>query len=140
MKTVVLFFSLVLSGLFVNAQGEEETVTVTVTIENVLNNEGSLLVSLHNEDTFMKGSGVIDLAEKAKKGQVTLTFENVKPGTYAVMAMHDVNDNKRMDFEDNGMPKESYGMSGNDMTMGPPTFDAAKFEVTDEDLEVNIRF
>lgn len=139
MKTVVLFFILVLSSLFVTSQ-EEETVTVTVTIENVLNDEGSLLVSLHNEDTFMKGGGIIDLTEKAKKGQVILKFENVKPGSYAIMAMHDTNDNKRMDFEDNGMPKESYGMSGNDMTMGPPTFEAAKFEVSNEDLEFNIRF
>lgn len=139
MKTVVLFFSMLLSGLFVGAQ-ENDTVTVTVTIENVLNDEGTLLLSLHTEDTFMKGGGIIDLAEKAKKGSVTLRFENVTPGTYAVMAMHDVNDNKRMDFEGNGMPKESYGMSGNDMTMGPPTFDAAKFEVGNEDLEFKIRF
>ena len=88
----------------------------------------------------MKGGGIIDLAEKAKKGHVTLKFENVKPGTYAVMAMHDTNDNKRMDFEENGMPKESYGMSGNDMTMGPPSFDLAKFEVSDKDVSFNIRF
>jgi len=137
MKTLVLFFSVLLSSFFVSAQ---ETVTVTVVIENVLNDEGSLLVSLHSEDTFMKGGGLIDLSEKAKEGQVTLEFENVEPGTYAIMAMHDTNDNKRMDFEDNGMPKESYGMSGNDLTMGPPTFDAAKFEVTNEDLEFKIRF
>jgi len=45
-----------------------------------------------------------------------------------------------MDFEANGMPKESYGMSGNAMTMGPPTFNDAKFEVSNENLEFNIRF
>ena len=129
MKTVLLFFSILLSGFYVNAQ-EGNSITVTVTIENVLSDEGTLLVSLHTKDTFMKGPGIIDLAEKARKGAVTLTLEDVKPGTYAVMAMHDANDNKRMDYQDNGMPKESYGMSGNDMTMGPPTFDSAKFEVT----------
>ena len=139
MKTVVLCFSLLFSSLFINAQ-EDKSVTVTVTIENVLSDEGTLLVSLHTTDTFMKGGGIIDLAEKAKKGPVTLTFKNVKPGTYAIMAMHDTNDNKRMDYQDNGMPKESYGMSGNDMTMGPPSFDSAKFEVADQNLELNIRF
>jgi len=139
MKTVVLCFSLLFSSLFINAQ-EDKSVTVTVTIENVLSDEGTLLISLHTTDTFMKGAGIIDLAEKAKKGPVTLTFENVKPGTYAIMAMHDTNDNKRMDYQDNGMPKESYGMSGNDMTMGPPSFDSAKFEVADQNLELNIRF
>ena len=139
MKTVLLFFSILLSGFYVNAQ-EGNSITVTVTIENVLSDEGTLLVSLHTKDTFMKGPGIIDLAEKARKGAVTLTLEDVKPGTYAVMAMHDANDNKRMDYQDNGMPKESYGMSGNDMTMGPPTFDSAKFEVTDQNLEFTIRF
>ncbi len=139
MKTVVLFFSLLLSISFIHAQ-EEKGVTVTVTIENVLNDEGTVLASLHTSDTFMRGGGIVDLAEKAKKGPITLTFENVVPGTYAVMAMHDANDNKRMDYESNGMPKESYGMSGNDMAMGPPNFDMAKFEVNGEDLNLNIRF
>ena len=139
MKTVVLFFSLILSISFIHAQ-EEKGVTVTVTIENVLNDEGTVLASLHTSDTFMRGGGIVDLAEKAKKGPITLTFENVVPGTYAVMAMHDANDNKRMDYESNGMPKESYGMSGNDMAMGPPNFDMAKFEVNGEDLNLNIRF
>lgn len=139
MKTIALFLGLAFMSLTAVAQ-EEETVNVTVTIENVLNDQGSVLVSLHTEETFMKGGGIIDLAEKAEKGPVTLTFENVKPGTYAVMAMHDANDNQRMDYESNGMPKESYGMSGNDMTMGPPSFDVAKFEVSNEDVSFNIRF
>ena len=139
MKTVVLFFSLLLSISLIHAQ-EEKGVTVTVTIENVLNDEGTVLASLHTSDTFMRGGGIVDLAEMAKKGPITLTFENVIPGTYAVMAMHDANDNKRMDYESNGMPKESYGMSGNDMAMGPPNFDMAKFEVNGEDLNLNIRF
>ncbi|MEM1257656.1 MAG: DUF2141 domain-containing protein [Bacteroidota bacterium] len=138
MKRIVLFLGLAL--ISIKAVAQEETVTITVTIENVLNDEGTVLVSLHTSDTFMKGGGIIDLAEKAKKGQVTLSFENVQPGTYAIMAMHDANNNKRMDYESNGMPKESYGMSRNDMAMGPPTFDAAKFVVTNEDVSFNIRF
>ena len=56
------------------------------------------------------------------------------------MALHDENDNNAMDFEDNGMPKESYGMSNNPMSYGPPQFATAKFEVASEDLEMNIRF
>ena len=45
-----------------------------------------------------------------------------------------------MDYQEGGMPKESYGMSGNDMSFGPPNFEMAKFEVNGEDLEFNIRF
>ncbi len=88
----------------------------------------------------MKGAGLTNLNVPAVKGEVTLTFENVTPGEYAIMVMHDANDNKRMDMEPNGMPKESYGMTGNAMPMGPPSFADAKFEVTDKDLDFRIRF
>jgi len=76
----------------------------------------------------------------ATTGEVTITFENVTPGTFAIMVMHDANDNQRMDMEANGMPKESYGTSGEMNLFGPPNFDSAKFEVTDEDQEIRIRF
>ena len=56
------------------------------------------------------------------------------------MVLHDENGNKRMDFESNGLPKESYGSSGNDMSMGPPSFEGSKFEITDTDKEITIRF
>ena len=72
MKTIALFLGLVC--LSFNAVGQEKTVTVTVTIENVLNDEGTVLASLHTEDTFMKGGGLIDLNEKAKKGPITLAI------------------------------------------------------------------
>ncbi|MGB5190228.1 DUF2141 domain-containing protein [Robiginitalea sp.] len=38
------------------------------------------------------------------------------------------------------MPTEPYGMSGNDMSMGPPSFDAISFEVGTGDQEIAIRF
>ena len=76
----------------------------------------------------------------AAEGEMTFTFENVAPGTYAISILHDENNNMRMDFQDNGMPKENFGMSGDEMLMGPPTFDGAKFEVASEDMEFKIRF
>ncbi len=138
MKKLALTLGILLIAF--TAKAQSETVTVKVTIENVLNDNGSVLASLHNTDTFMKGAGVIDLKEIAKKGAITLSFENVEPGTYAIIVLHDENNNQRMDFEANGMPKENYGMSNNVMVMGPPTFADAKFEVANEDMELTIRF
>ena len=88
----------------------------------------------------MKGPGILNAEHSAKAGEITMTFENVKPDTYAIMVIHDSNDNKRMDREANGMAKEHYGMTGDSMIMEPPNFDAAKFEVTSEDLAFSIRF
>ena len=119
---------------------QKKGVDITVTIENVTSDEGKVLISLHTADTFMKGEGIDSQESTIKDGKVSFTFKNVAPGSYALMALHDANDNKQMDFEANGMPKESYGMSGNDMSFGPPTFDGAKFEVKGEDLSFDIRF
>lgn len=139
MRTVVLSLVIVLTTIFSSAQ-EVDGVTITVTIDNVTSDEGKVIASVHTSETFMKGAGILNTESAINDGKVTLTFENVAPGTYAIMAMHDANNNKQMDYEPNGMPKESYGMSGNDMTMGPPSFDMAKFEVSDENVEFSIRF
>lgn len=136
MKTIALLISMTLTTLFGYSQ---DTHTLIVTVDNVLNNNGHVLVGLHTEDTFMKAKAIQNAKAEIKDGKISVTFENVKPGNYAVMVLHDENDNERMDMELNGMPKESYGMSNNPMLYGPPTFADAKFELK-EDTKMNIRF
>ena len=139
MKKFALILGIVFTSLVATAQ-DATGATVTVTVENVLSDGGTILAGLHTAETFMKGQGVANAMAPATQGEVTLAFENVQPGTFAIMVMHDKNDNKRMDMEANGMPKESYGMTGPMESYGPPTFETAKFEVADEDLEFRIRF
>ncbi len=138
MKKLAVVLILVLITFTTKAQ-ETKGATITVVIENVGNDEGSVLGSLHTADTFMKGPGVVNASAPATAGEVTLTFTDVAPGTFAIMVMHDANDNKQMDFEASGMPKESYGTSGEMNLYGPPSFNSAQFEVTVEDQEIRIR-
>ena len=139
MKKLGLIISALCIGFTAIAQGKKG-VTIKVTIENVLSDGGTILASLHTADTFMKGNGILDAAAPAKAGEVTISFENVAAGTFAVMVMHDANDNKQMDMEANGMPKENYGTSGEMEAFGPPSFESSKFEVSDENQEIRIRF
>ncbi len=139
MKKFALLLGLALIGFTSTAQ-DASGATVTVTIENVLSDGGTILAGLHTTDTFMKGVGVSNAMAPAVKGEVTLTFENVEPGTYAIMVMHDANDNKQMDMDSNGIPQESYATSGEMNMYGPPSFENSKFELTDEDQEFKIRF
>lgn len=138
MKALTLIIALVLSVTFSNAQENKNGKSITVIIENIKNNNGTIMLSLHNETTFMKGQGIQTVESKIVDGKVKVTFNNVEAGTYAIMALHDENENKRMDFEDTGMPKESYGVSNNAMSFGPPTYSKAKFEISTEDLEMKI--
>ena len=139
MKRLALVFGFAFIAFTTTAQ-DTDGASVTLVIENVLSDGGTIIGGLHTADTFMKGEGVINDMAPAKAGEVTLTFENIEPGTYAIMVMHDANDNKRMDMDTNGRPTESYGTSGEMNLFGPPSFDMAKFEVTDEDQEISIRF
>lgn len=139
MKKLILTFAVALTTLFGFSQ-EAEGVNITVTIDNVTSDKGKVLMSLHTSETFMKGKGIMDAETEIKDGKVTITFENVLPGEYAILAMHDANDNKRMDFQENGMPTESFGISNNVMAMGPPQYDDAKFKVENKNLEIKIRF
>jgi uncharacterized protein (DUF2141 family) len=123
---------------FVTAQ-ENKGVTVSVVLENVLSDEGEILAALHTSETFMKGMGIDGYETQAKKGELSFSFTDVQPGVYAISIMQDMNSNQRMDFEANGMPQEPYAMTGI-MSMGPPSFQDASFEVDTEDLEIRIRF
>ena len=140
MKTILSIIVLVLSVSFSNAQETKKGQSITVTINKISNNNGSILLSLHTKDTFMKGKGIQTIKSNIVDGKITATFTHVEPGTYAILALHDANDNNTMDYEANGMPKESYGASNNSMSFGPPEFDTAKFDVKHEDIDMTIIF
>ncbi|MCB4798903.1 DUF2141 domain-containing protein [Neotamlana laminarinivorans] len=141
MKTLTSIILLTLSTFFGNAQeSEEKGQSITVTIENITNNNGHVLLTLHNETTFMKAAPLKSEKSEIKEGKVIITFKNILPGTYAIIGTHDQNDNNRMDFYDTGMPKESYGVSNNPVMYGPPEFAQAKFMVTNKNLDLNITF
>ena len=139
MKKLGLLLSALCIG-FTSLAQETTGATVTVVIENVLFDGGTILAGLHTSESFMKSDGIANASAPGKIGEAILTFENVAPGTYAIMIMHDANDNKRMDREANGMPTESYGMTGEMNPYGPPVFEDAKFEMGGEDQEFRIRF
>ena len=137
-KNLILTFALVLTSLISFSQ--DSGITITVTVDNVKNDTGKVIMSLHTNETFMKGKGVMSAQTEIKDGKVSVTFENVESGEYAIMVLHDENGNQRMDYRENGMPLESYGTSNNVMAFGPPQYDDAKFIVKKEDLELSIRF
>ena len=144
MKTFYLTVLALAQFLFAVAQEEtkevsqEEGITISVKIDNVKNNTGTVYFSLHTKDTFMRSDGVQKVQSKIKDNKVNVTFTNVPKGTYAITCVHDENNNGRMDFDEGGMPKEDYGMSNNPMSYGPPEFGPSKFMVKDSDLNLKI--
>ena len=143
MKTVIFSIALSLTSLFLTAQSETETsiategTTITITVP-VQGTEGTILVGLYKESNFMQNPTLSAIGE-IKDGKSIVTLNNVAPGEYGITLLHDKNDNKRMDFDANGMPLERFGVSNNNMSYGPPQWSDAKFEVANTPIEMEIR-
>lgn len=140
MKTLVLFLALTVLNFVSNVQAQDkEGISITITVPNVASAEGTVLFGLYNEVTFMKAPPIQTAKSEIVDGVAKVTFTNITAGEYGITCVHDANNNQRMDFEANGMPKESYGVSNNNMSFGPPMWNDAKFEVGAENLEMEIR-
>jgi len=137
MKTLTTIIALLVTTLLF-AQ-EDTGVTITVVFDNLLSDKGNVSAVLYDEATFMKAAPLDSVEGKPENKTLTLVLEDVAPGEYGIITLHDYNENGRMDFEANGMPKEPYGTSNNVLAMGPPNFTDAKFTVGVEDIILHIK-
>jgi uncharacterized protein (DUF2141 family) len=112
---------------------------VTVTVDGIRSTDGVIMVGLFDSPStfpqqFLKGQST-----EADIPSVTVVFENVTPGRYALSAFHDRNSNGKLDTGAFGIPKEPFGFSRDARAvMGPPTFDDTAFDVPAEGLSLVI--
>ncbi|SOD96607.1 DUF2141 domain-containing protein [Spirosoma fluviale] len=103
------------------------TYKLTAVISGIEKRAGKLYVGLaNNAETFNGESAATATVDVSASGDVTVNFDGLKPGRYAVRVYQDLNDNKKMDFSGQ-MPAEPFGFSNVTMLMGPPTFDQCAF-------------
>ncbi len=104
---------------------------LTVTVESIAQTQGTIVLGLFDEASY-NGDGAVDGANlKVEGNDVTVTFEGLEPGEYAVKLYHDINDDGEMNTNPFGMPTEPFAFS-NDAKgrFGPAKWDAAKFSVS----------
>ena len=121
--------------------------SVTVTVTNLRNDHGVVLACMTASDkSFPKCRGVAGTKAArvaAHEGNLSLTFEDVKPGRYAIALLHDENGNGKADRALGMMPKEGFGFSRDaPVRMGPPNFSDAVFEMgkTDRTMTIRMRY
>ncbi|NQY96726.1 MAG: DUF2141 domain-containing protein [Henriciella sp.] len=103
---------------------------LTVNVEGIAQVQGSIMLGLFDEASY-NGDGAVNGANLAVEGEsLTVTFEGLEPGEYAVRLYHDLNDDGEMNTNPFGIPTEPYAFS-NDAKgrFGPAKWDAAKFTV-----------
>jgi uncharacterized protein (DUF2141 family) len=132
-------FTFLLSGIY----PQEKTGTITIELDRIENQKGSIQVSLYNHE-----DGFPDDYKKAffyKTYPITqdlkkIVLENIPFGSYAMAVLHDENDNFELDTNILGIPKEGYGFSNNVKGMfGPPSFNKAKFDMNEIESYLLIR-
>jgi uncharacterized protein (DUF2141 family) len=117
---------------------EVATHTLTVRFTNLIDRTGTLYVGLANSEASFNGESFrkTQLAVPAS-GPIEVQFAGLPAGTYAVRVYQDLNTNGKLDYEGR-MPAEPFGFSTIKMLMGPPSFEAAAFELT-QTLTVEVR-
>lgn len=113
---------------------------LTVIVENVKSAKGAVRVGLFTKaEGFPKAPARGQIAE-ATAGSVSFMFKDLQPGNYALSALHDVNDNQKLDTNFVGMPTEPYGFSRDARGIfGPPSFTEASIAVDGKDQRIIVQ-
>jgi uncharacterized protein (DUF2141 family) len=114
---------------------------LTVTITDIREAKGTLMVALVNSDAAWKNEAKPVAVRKldASQGEVKVEFKDLEPGAYAVQVMHDENGNGQVDTNFLGIPTEGYGFSNNPNVMRKAHYDEARFDVGAEAARITIR-
>jgi uncharacterized protein (DUF2141 family) len=130
MKKKIIILAAAVAAFSVSAMGQGG---LEVTVKNIRQPKGNIRVGLFDkEDLFLKDA-VVGKIVKASADEVTVVFENLKPGAYALSVIHDENENGELDSNMMGMPKEGFAFGNNAMGMfGPPSFEKAKLNIEDK--------
>ena len=96
------------------------TAAISVIVENVETSNGTVNIGLCDKG-LSRETCPYDKQVQASAGFVETTFDSIPPGSYAVVAYHDVNGNGQFDRV-LGIPREPYALSGQAAQKMVPTF------------------
>lgn len=106
--------------------------TIEIHVSGVDAGKGKISVAVCDAAHFLKQC-VYSASVPAKTSEQSIPITGVPPGTYAVMAYQDENENGELDRYFFGPPKENYGFSRDARgKFGPPSFDDAAIQVKDD--------
>lgn len=132
LKAALTLGTLVFAGL-------SSAATLTLNLNNLEVNKGEVRIAVFNsKETFTKKASHV-MAAAALKETVSVTFENIPVGEYAVMLFQDTNGNEELDTNLLGIPNEPWGASLNGTRIfGAPKWADVKFDVPSDGAIISI--
>jgi len=111
-----------------------------VEVKGLTEIKGDLLVAVFNQKGQWLKQASVNRKLGVTQSVLSVQFDNLPEGEYAVSVFHDLNSNGKLDSNAVGMPTEPYGFSNNAAgNFGPPSFDAAKIKLDQSKTAISIR-
>lgn len=135
--------SLIILGIFFisfTAQAKKpNSFTLTIEVQQAPNTDGILRVFIFDSEENWLKKGTIITSAIDNKEFVSIDVEDLTAGNYAISVIHDENNNKQLDSNMFGIPKEAYGFSNDARGMfGPASFEDSQFQLADN-LSIQIK-
>lgn len=127
MRLPVLFVTLFLATL--PAWAACPLTVVVEGVENTTGKVGFLVFSSPQGWPQRFEDAALRHAQPATTGRLIWTQDDLEPGRYAIVALHDENENRKLERNFFGLPQEGWGMSNNPSPkLAAPPFESAAFE------------
>jgi uncharacterized protein (DUF2141 family) len=108
---------------------------LTITVSGLRNDIGKVLISIYMQDP---ANSIAQAATDIEGGTAGAVFEGLPFGEYAVLAVHDENDNGQLDMTGE-IPDEGIGYSNTfDSPQGPPVYEESKFIFSADNVGISI--
>ncbi|MFN6487033.1 MULTISPECIES: DUF2141 domain-containing protein [unclassified Nostoc] len=116
---------------------------LNVEIDGLKNKEGQLCASIFASSKGFPSDGDRVIQKQCTKitdTPLNITFDNLKPGSYAVAVFHDQNNDGTLNTNILGIPSEGFGFSSNpEILARAPKFSEAVFLVAGPDTNIQIQ-
>lgn len=141
MKALLFLLLFISSAIISTIAQEKETINLTIEVTATKYNVGHILIALYDQEKNYMKKSYKNTEAKVENGKAFIEFTNLEKGEYAFSLFHDVNDNKKLDSNFLGIPKEPYAFSNNKKgSFGPPKFEVVKFSLTeDQNIKLKIK-
>jgi len=142
LATLALLFACVAGAAPVALGPSRPFGTIAAEVRGLRSAQGSLRAKLVAAPEGFPGSDAHVVAKRrvAIEGDsVRLTFAGIPYGSYALVVLHDEDDDGTLARSPLGLPAEGLGFSaGARIRFGPPSFDAARFAVDAARVELGV--
>ncbi len=123
------------SVLFASFASMTQAAGLVFTVEQIKNDQGTIYLQLfQDEASYKAGKAHTASMVPAQAGNITVSFNALMPGDYAIRYYHDENGDGELQTNLLGIPLEGFGCSNNAKgNFGPATFTQIKVTVGDAD-------